>query len=222
MGVDSSQFCLDPNAKGTRVKPEDVLIGFDGERYSVLDFWRWAFSDMCDDALKGEFAEWLVGLLLGIHRERRVYWANTDLVSKTEVRVEVKSSSYWQSWRLWDNVKPRSVSVGETEKRKIRFAGLKVRDKADSPPEYHSDLYVFAFQAERDPRLWNALDLRQWEFYMLTRAEMKTIGASSVSLHTLREKAGAAMTASQLQDRGRKKIADLSEDTASLAAGAGG
>ncbi len=77
----SDKFCLNPDEKGTRVDPEDILIGLDGEQHTVLDFWRWSFSDMCDDALKGQFAEWLVSLLLGVGCKRQVYWANTDLVT---------------------------------------------------------------------------------------------------------------------------------------------
>jgi hypothetical protein len=33
---------------------------------SLLEFWRWAFSDLCDDDVKGIFAEWLVLKLLNI------------------------------------------------------------------------------------------------------------------------------------------------------------
>jgi hypothetical protein len=179
-----------------------------------------------DDALKGQFTEWLVSLLLGIRSKRQLHWANTDLVTETGVRIEVKSSSYWQSWKFWgDGGKPRQLKMaGKTEERRITFAGLKVRDNAPgSLPEYRSDLYVFGFQAQRDPRLWNALDLRQWEFYMLTRPEMETIGSGSVSLITVRRKAGAPMTASELGIRGREKIAEVTErkNTASAAAAGG-
>ncbi|HEY4934166.1 MAG TPA: hypothetical protein VII23_21590 [Terriglobales bacterium] len=150
----------------------------------------------------------------------------TDFVTETGVRIEVKSSSYWQSWKFWgDGGKPKPVRVvGNTEERRITFAGLKIRDNTSaSLPEYRSDLYVFAFQAQRDPRLWNALDLRQWEFYMLTRAEMETIGSGSVSLITLRRKAGAPMTASELGVRGREMIAEITEHkNAASATAAGG
>jgi hypothetical protein len=48
---------------------------------SLLDFWRWAFSDLCDDDVKGIFAEWLVVKLMGIPQVRRVSWANSDLIT---------------------------------------------------------------------------------------------------------------------------------------------
>ena len=58
---------------------------------------------------------------------------------------------------------------------------------------------------------------------MLTRAEMETIGSASVSLNTVRRKAGAPMTASELGTKGREKIAEATEhkSVASAAAASG-
>lgn len=33
---------------------------------TLLDFWCWAFSDLCDDDVKGIFAEWMVRALFGL------------------------------------------------------------------------------------------------------------------------------------------------------------
>ncbi len=87
-------------------QPSDRVIGADVElqNASLLDFWKWAFSDLCDDDLKGIFAEWLVLKLLGIPAVRRVSWANSDIITLEGVRIEIKSTSYWQSWKLIDEV----------------------------------------------------------------------------------------------------------------------
>jgi len=61
---------------------------------SLVDFWTWAFSDLCDDDLKGIFAEWLVMKLLDIPSVRRLSWANSDIITPDGVRIEVKASSY--------------------------------------------------------------------------------------------------------------------------------
>jgi hypothetical protein len=46
--------------------PGDQLTGIDGLRNAHLsDFWRWAFSDLCEDYLKGIFEEWMVAVLRG-------------------------------------------------------------------------------------------------------------------------------------------------------------
>jgi len=76
-----------------RVSAGDRIVGLEGEA-TVLDFWQWAFSDLCDDDIKGWYAEWVVGNLLGIATVRRISWANSDLIADGGVRVEVKSSAH--------------------------------------------------------------------------------------------------------------------------------
>ena len=86
-------------------QPTDSLLGAASLKNTTLvDFWQWAFSDLCDDDLKGIFAEWLVHKLLGIESLRRVSWANSDVVTSSpgRVRLEVKATSYWQSWKVID------------------------------------------------------------------------------------------------------------------------
>ena len=85
-------------------RAQDRLFGADAlpENGTVMEFWAWALGDLCDDDVKGWFAEWLVAKLLGIPTPRRVSWANSDLITPQGVRIEVKSSSYWQSWKLID------------------------------------------------------------------------------------------------------------------------
>jgi hypothetical protein len=52
----------------------ETLHGADPElpAATVLDFWRWAFGDLCHNNLRGIFAEWLVAQLLGIDLPRPV------------------------------------------------------------------------------------------------------------------------------------------------------
>jgi hypothetical protein len=48
--------------------PVERLFGFDELKLdddSVLDFWLWSYSILANDPTKGEFAEWMVGKLLG-------------------------------------------------------------------------------------------------------------------------------------------------------------
>jgi hypothetical protein len=176
-------------------QPSDRVIGADVElqNASLLDFWKWAFSDLCDDDLKGIFAEWLVLKLLGIPAVRRVSWANSDIITLEGVRIEIKSTSYWQSWKLIDevgSVRPMPLHP-VSRKTKVRFAGLKARDAVMAPANTEpqilkSHIYVFAFQHEKDFDQWNAMDLSQWEFYVLPVSRMRELRGRSVSLLTLR------------------------------------
>jgi hypothetical protein len=48
------------------MNPAEVRLTSDAQltASTLLDFWRWAFSDLCDDDIKGIFAEWMVITLL--------------------------------------------------------------------------------------------------------------------------------------------------------------
>ncbi len=168
--------------------PTDTLCGADLEPTTLQDFWIWAFSDLCDDDVKGIFAEWMVLRLLGISTSRRCSWADNDLVLESGVTIEVKSSAYWQSWRALDGLGRTREIVGtpHLDEAKIRFCGL-VRGRSDlgeaHSPKLRSHLYVFAFQHHPDYQTWDAMDLSQWEFYVVPASALP---AKSVSLKSLR------------------------------------
>ena len=196
--------------------PEDRVLGSDEVRSAtVLDFWRWAFSDLCDDDIKGIYAEWIVHKLLGVETNRRVSWANSDIITSSGVRVEVESTAHWQTWKFLNErgqlqLVPKHVpKEGDAG---IRFSGLKARDSTSSDwskqPRFKADLYVFAYQKERLLDKWNALDLTQWEFFLVRAAELETLKCRSVSLLTLRAKFGA-LSASALATRGRAAIREI-------------
>jgi hypothetical protein len=177
-------------------KSTDTLICTDAElaNLSLFDFWKWAFSDLCDDDLKGIFAEWLVMRLLRIPGARRVSWANSDIITPENSRIEVKASSYWQSWKLLDERGLPRTSVWHpiSPKARIAFAGLKARDavaplNSAAPREFKSHIYVFALQAEKEPERWNAMDLSQWEFYVLSAARLREMNRKSISLAALQK-----------------------------------
>ncbi len=175
--------------------PEETPTGINRrlENTSLLDFWKWAFSDLCDDDLKGIFAEWIVLKLLEIPSVRRVNWANSDIITPEGVRIEIKATSYWQSWKILDEQGAlRPVPLHPVSpKTQIRFSGLKARDavavpNSNEPQIFKSHIYIFAFQRERQFERWNAMDLSQWEFYALPVSVVGALGSKSVSLKMLR------------------------------------
>jgi hypothetical protein len=64
----------------------------------LLDFWRWSTSDLSTNATRGIFAEYLVALAVGSADGVRAAWDAYDIVTPSGIKVEVKSSSRWQSW----------------------------------------------------------------------------------------------------------------------------
>lgn len=126
---------------------------------SVLDFWRWAFSDLTNNALRGILAEWLVATAVKCVDQPREEWASYDL-RVDDVTVEVKSAAYVQSWaqrkpsRIEFTIAPTKAwqpETGRYEKTRRRQA----------------DVYVFCLLAEQDPARIDPLDLAQWRFFVL-------------------------------------------------------
>lgn len=187
----------------------DAQLTTDG---TLLDFWRWAFSDLCDDDIKGIFAEWMVITLLGLPLTRRVSWANSDIILGNDTRIEVKATAVWQSWKLVDEFgNRRTVSPAVLNPNQIRFHGLKART-ALSPAapadlrQFKSDFYIFCFHSQTDPTAWDAWNLAQWEFYMMSQRELMELKiGNSISLSTLR-KCGLPMSASEFQTVARAKL----------------
>lgn len=196
--------------------PEEQLMGMPGldnvQLPKLLDFWKWAFSDLSVDHLKGIFAEWMVGVLLGLSLEKkhRIDFANSDHFLPDGRGIEVKATAYWQSWRMIDEKgKPLSKPFDPTPLSKIRFRGLLAHKSSGTSNAvgdrvYKSDIYVFCFQKEKNPIRWNALDLSQWEFYVARKEDLQKLGTHSISLaHAA--KICPAMTAVEFQQKMRKE-----------------
>src|ERR1019366_4351693 len=67
--------------------------------HTLADFWGWSMSDLVDNTARGVLAEFIVATALGISTESvRDSWASWDLTTPDNVRVEVKSAAYLQSW----------------------------------------------------------------------------------------------------------------------------
>src|SRR5581483_6755257 len=154
------------------LNPSEITFTGDAQisaRATFLEFWRWAFSDLCDDDLKGIFAEWMVGTLLGLPCSRRISWADSDIILPNGACIEVKATAVWQSWKLVNqdgSCKPLP-KVALLDPAKIRFGGLQARPTAEQWSGYRSfksEFYVFCFHAETDPAAWDAWNLAQWEF----------------------------------------------------------
>ena len=182
---------------------------------SLTEFWRWAFSDLCDDDIKGIFAEWMVGNLLGLPMEttRRVSWADSDLVLPSGKRVEVKSSAVWQSWKLINaDGSPKPVQATTTlDPRRIRFSGLQARTSstlatAGEQRRFKSDFYVFCMQTQTDPSSWDAWNLSHWEFFLFSKEQLVAAGVGqSISLARLRD-LQPPMSAEVFQAQARQRL----------------
>jgi hypothetical protein len=202
------------------MNPSEIMLKGNAEigtNATLLDFWRWAFSDLCDDDIKGIFAEWMVSLLLDLPLalSRRVSWADSDIGLSNGTRIEVKASALWQSWKLVnpDGTRKPVPPPAVLNSNRIRFGGLQARKAIGISPatlsankQLKSDIYIFCMNTQTDAAKWDAWNLADWEFYVMTAQELNAskVG-SSISLAALR-RVRPAMSASEFQSYAKSRF----------------
>lgn len=131
---------------------------------TVMDFWRWAYSDLIDNTQRGVIAEFLVYLSLRRSTpndtQTRENWLPFDITSPSGRRIEVKSAAYIQAWTPENIFAQIRFDIG----KKLAWDNATATYAASA--KRNCDLYVFClFTAKtKDVPL---LDLDYWDFYVL-------------------------------------------------------
>ncbi len=172
-------------------RPSTGQERFSSDPSSVLDFWRWAFSDLRTNIVRGVLAEYLVARAVGDPSPLRKAWDNWDVTTATGIKVEVKSSAYLQSWNQ------RKLSA-------ITFSGLTGREWSAETNELAADrtlraeVYVFAVHTCSEPDQYDPLKIEDWEFRVMSAAQLAEHGYRSVTLGFLDRHARTAYRLSDL------------------------
>jgi hypothetical protein len=147
--------------------------------HNLLSFWRWSSSNILDNTLRGILAEYIVSIDIGCEQPVRDEWDAYDLITPDGIKVEVKSSSYLQSW---EHKKLSTISFG-IQPTRIWEASNTYSEEA----KRQSDVYVFCVLAHKDKETVDPLNLAQWDFYVLaTRVLDEKLGEQkSISLSSL-------------------------------------
>jgi len=112
------------------------------------------------NALRGVLAEFIVASTIDILNKPREEWDAYDLKTKNGLKIEIKSSSYLQSWeqielsKIIFGIQPTSnwdYATNKRSKEKIR----------------QSDIYIFCVLSHKDKNSIDPLNLSQWDFYIL-------------------------------------------------------
>jgi hypothetical protein len=152
------------------------------EGFTLQDFWVWSVSDIVSNATRGRLAEFIVAKALGIPADGvRDEWEAYDLKSPEGKKIEVKSAAFIQSW----NQTKLSSIIFST--RKTRYWDGKT-NKMEKEARRQADVYVFALLAHKEKATIDPLNVKQWEFYVLsTKAlgEHDKRSAVSITLNTL-------------------------------------
>ena len=148
--------------------------------HGVSDFWRWAYSNLAANNLRGPLAEFLVGSELGVIDQSRVEWADHDLRTKTGFKVEVKSAAYLQTWK---QSRCSTISFGVAPTKSFNDATGKREQKSVRG----ADVYVFCLLAHKDKSTLDPMNMDQWQFFVVaTRRIDAALGVQeSLSLSRL-------------------------------------
>ena len=145
-------------------QPNTTLIGsepftFDGQPtgFSVIDFWRFQFSNIWD--MQDQIAEFIVACALCQTKPyNKNGWTLWDINYKGR-RIEVKETAYYHSWRIDGKVSAQRT-FGITK------AYTRYKDP-NSDFKRQSDIYVFCLNTGETKETSNPLDLDNWRFWIV-------------------------------------------------------
>ena len=173
-----------------------------GERkFTVLDFWRYGFSNLNSNVLRGALAEFIVENALRGSAEIDVRnpWGDSDVISPDGKKIEVKCCSYIQDWDQNDY----SRVVWSGLKAKELFWSSAVSEMPVVSADYKSDIYILALFKHKDHATLDILDMDQWCFWILTKDKVRELSknGNSVSLVRLEKMGITAVDFGKLSDR---------------------
>ena len=170
-------------------KQNGVELGF-----NVMDYWRFQFSNLVDNL--GYVAEFLIAQALSKDEPDNCNgWTVYDVGYRGK-RIEVKATSYWQSWKA-------SHIISEQRNFSIRKTYLDYQNnKSDKARQ--NDIYIFCLDKGRDEKSSNPMNLENWVFYVVpTKVINKMFGDQKVlSLKRLEkiEKYGEGIMYDQIKE----------------------
>lgn len=165
---------------------------FDGLDASVIDFWKFAMSDLRTNNVRGYLAEFLVARAVG-SSDRRVEWDPWDVTAPDGTRIEVKSSGFLQAWAQ------KKLST-PTFRVSAAFGWDAATGTWSAEQDFNADVYVFCLHTAKTHDEYDPLAAAQWTFYVAGRAAIEARVGASMGLSTLAKVAGAAVPYSGLRE----------------------
>ena len=139
-----------------------------GDHSTLMDYWAWAHSDIMGNTERGKIAEYIVAMAVNAHKSTRTEWDSYDILTEDNIKIEVKSSAYLQTWV---QKKYSDVAFG------IRptHAWNQVDNTYEQTRKRQADVYVFCVFNCKEQDIANPLDLIQWEFHVLSANKLDDI-----------------------------------------------
>lgn len=168
--------------------------------FKLMDFWRWSVSDILSNATRGRLAEFIVATAVNIDiKTVRDEWGAYDLLTPENIKLEIKSAAYLQSWQQ------KAFSIISFSTKAARTWDELI-DKRSDIPARHADVYVFCLLKHEVKQTVDPLNLDHWDFYVLSTHELNNYTRSqhSITLKSL-EKLTSAIGYFQLDEAIREK-----------------
>lgn len=161
-----------------KIKSGEELFKFKQNKLSfkLSDFWKWSVSDLISNATRGRLAEFIVAMATNVNLDTpRDEWAAYDLITPENIKIEVKSAAYIQSWH---QEKPSTISFSI----KPSFHWDSATNKQSKTKDRYADVYVMCLLFTLDQKNINPLDMKQWKFYVLSVKEVNDYKRSQLSI----------------------------------------
>lgn len=149
-----------------------------GTRNSI-DFWKWGYSDLVQNINRGILAEYIVAWALNLDNEPRKPWDAFDLKTDDGKRIEVKSTSYLQSWDYGTKPYPKFVIK---QRQRWTESGL------EKDGDFNADVYILCYHKEQGRENLDPMNLNQWDFWIFSKDKIINLlnGRKSISVSQLR------------------------------------
>lgn len=149
---------------------------------NLLSFWQWSASDIVGNAMRGILAEYIVASAVGACAGIRAEWDSYDIETPENIKVEVKSGTYIQSWEQ----KKHSAIQFSIRPTQGWDSGSNERS---SEIIRQADVYVFCLLKHKEQSSINPLNMDQWVFYVLSTDTLnQSLGPQkTISLNSLKK-----------------------------------
>ena len=151
---------------------EPFIISNQPAGFSVIDFWRFQFSNIWD--IQDQIAEFIVASALGqTEPYNKNGWTLWDINYKDR-RIEVKETAYYHSWRSDGKIsKQRTFGINKAH------SSYKVR-KSESKRQ--NDIYVFCLNTGETREESNPLVLDHWRFWVIPTETINRVCGNNKSI----------------------------------------
>ena len=145
---------------------EEFTIGEKKLGFSLVDFWRFKYSNIYD--IQGAIAEFIVAKALGLNTASNTeYWTLWD-INYCGLRIEVKETSYYHPWNKDGKVSSaRSFGITKANSRYAESATGELKEGEENFYERQNDIYVFCLNTGNTREESNPLNLDNWLFYVI-------------------------------------------------------